>query len=31
VAHSSALAVQWADVYYSSWLCDEYKPSKIWK
>jgi hypothetical protein len=31
VAHSLALAIQWANVQCSFGLCDEYEPSKIWK
>jgi hypothetical protein len=31
VAHSSVLAVQWADVQCSSWLGSKYEPSKILK
>jgi hypothetical protein len=31
VAHSSVLAVVWADVHCSSKLCNEYESSKIWK
>jgi hypothetical protein len=31
VAHSLAVADQWADVQWSSGPCCEYEPSKIWK
>jgi hypothetical protein len=31
VAHSLALADQWADVQCTFGLCGEYEPSKIWK
>jgi hypothetical protein len=30
-AHPLVLAVQWTDVQCFSWLCGEYRPSKIWK